>query len=256
MYKPIAGYESAFGLNPAGGGAVSSLMTDLVAYWRCEEAGTANRVDAINSLALVPTGNVTAVSGKKNNAVNLEWNLGGAGYKDLRATSHSAYQVGSGGKTWAMWYSKFNGLGGGYLFNKGTGSNDEYYMDVSTAGAIYFALIGGDGSWSDYVDISGSAGDFSDGVSQLLIVWYDPADKKLRASINNGTTKVSASALSGTPHNGSADFTINRAGSTTIYGGLYDEMMLWDRPLIADERTELFNSGAGKFLNAGGTDFE
>jgi hypothetical protein len=255
MYKPIAGYESAFGLNPAGGGAVSSLMTDLVAYWRMEETGTVDRVDAISSLALHSVGTVTATTGKKNNGVDLEWD---GGYKHLYDTTHTKYSIPLTGKTWAMWMRKYSSSGGTHLMFKGDNAGlDEYDFYISAAGKPTFYLIGGDGSWSDYVQVGGSDGDISGTELQLIIGWADPADWKIRYSINNGTTKASAAGLAGTPYNGSQDFSINlQPPSTPLFGAIWDEFMMWDRPLTSDERTELHNSGTGKFLNAGGTDFE
>lgn len=251
-YVARVGYTQQFA---AAADSASTLMNDLVAYWRMEESGTDSRVDAINSLSLTANGNVSADTGKRNDAVQLEWNVGGVGYKYLNGSTDSKYSVGAGGKTWAVWISANNVAGPFILFTKGTGANDEYYFYIDANGKLWVDLIGGDGSWADYIEASGSNGDIVGGVFTLVISWYDPADKKIRFSVNNGTTRVSPTALSGTPFNGAADFLINRTGSTTYYGGLWDEMMFWDRPLTSDERAELYNSGTGKFLNSGGTDF-
>jgi hypothetical protein len=73
-------------------------------------------------------------------------------------------------------------------------------------------------------------------------MWHDATANKLYSSLNGAAANETAATGFNTS---TADFII---GEHTFYwNGLIDEFGFWSRVLTAQERTDLYNAGAGLF---------
>src|SRR5262249_29580083 len=80
----------------------------------------------------------------------------------------------------------------------------------------------------------------------FLIAWYDPADLKIRISVNNRTADVSAVTTGvQTSSLGVGVGATRPASPSNPWDGRIDECGFWQRVLSAGERTALWNGGAG-----------
>lgn len=80
----------------------------------------------------------------------------------------------------------------------------------------------------------------------FVVVWHDSVSNVIGISVDAGasnTAPYSAGVFDGT-----ASFVIGREGdrNTDYWDGLVDEVGFWKRVLTSDERTELYNAGAGR----------
>jgi hypothetical protein len=81
----------------------------------------------------------------------------------------------------------------------------------------------------------------------LVVTWYDPADKKTHCQVNNGAV-IDGTALPNGPRlNNAQPFWLGNNNPSYACDGRADELAIWDRVLTADERAELFALGKGKF---------
>jgi hypothetical protein len=211
---------------------------DLVSYWNLDEAsGTRKGYNAAgaetNNLTDNNTvGSATAVSGAMDGAA-ASFVLANSEYLD------KAYDA-CGSGAWTV---------SGWMYNTdGDGANASTLFlsqdAVGTSGYRQTGLIRRGAFSNNWIAESGDAtATYSGSLNaawHFIVAWFDPVDSKTRISVDNATPIVSTTARTTTQV-----ATTTRIGST--FGGLIDEVALWDRVLTADERTELWNAGAGKF---------
>lgn len=227
----------------------STLVNDLVSYWSLdEESGT--RVDSVGSADLTDNNTVLYDTGVNGNAASFV----GINAEELTLDDTDSVQPGSSGMTWAFWL-KAGAAAYQYWMSKGIGANQfAPLFGCQTGGAVDFYI--GDGSGTSQAQLAAVSGldDWT-----LIIAWWDGTEKKANVWVKNAAEDrgIAGIALSGQPYNGTSTFTL---GSATAGGGfatgLMDEVAIWSRVLTEDERTELYNSGAGKFYNSTSEDFE
>jgi len=220
----------------------SSLNTDLISYWKHDEA-SGNRVDSEptgTAQDLTDNGSIVSGTGKINNGSDLEasssqW-FSRADSADLSLGADQAFSI-------ALWV-KFETVGGSTpIVNKLVGldgNSDEYNLDLN--GSSNFRFYVGYGAGIGQV-IDTTIGVPSTGVWYFVVVWHDPVADQVGMSINNGTPDVTSHSLG----------TQDTAGSFQIgnYSSLFldavvDEVAFYKKVLSAAEITELFNSNVGK----------
>jgi hypothetical protein len=80
----------------------------------------------------------------------------------------------------------------------------------------------------------------------FLLAWHDATNDLIWLSVNNATPQSTAWTY-GT-FNGTGEFRIGGdQGGAGLFEGRIDEVAIWSRVLTSDERTALFNAGAGKY---------
>lgn len=213
----------------------------LVSYWDLSET-SGNRADSHGTNTLTDNntvGSVVNAGGAMHNAAasfvlgnNESLSYAGSLLKDMTSF------------TVAVW-AALPGGGGGDI-----GSN--FFMDWDAVNTYKYVMLLSRGPYSNAIyatrSSDGAAAQaiqafVADGSFALYVAWYDAADKKVRLQINNGTVNES-DAIAGTPFTAANDFRLGYLSPQKI-----DESAIWSRVLTADERTELWNLGKGKFYD-------
>jgi hypothetical protein len=82
------------------------------------------------------------------------------------------------------------------------------------------------------------------GTWYFVVAWYDPTANKAYLQINNGTPDEVA--FSSGLNTGAVDLYLGSYRNVTGFlDGRIDEVGIWSRVLASDERTSLYNGGAG-----------
>jgi hypothetical protein len=227
-----------------GGAAGSTLLNSLVSYWPLnEQSGT--RVDAVGDNDLTdnntvgvtlsgPSGLVTSfVKTDNDQLVNTSAALKGIGSSNA-------------GATLAGWVKISSAMAAGYplLFGSqdGNGCGIGVFLEAANPGRLYARFVASDLGTTDQI----SAGDYRDNRWHFIVVWFDPADKKGRISIDNGVELLTTLALGTTALKVMTSFKVGGWDTFGTLDGNIARLGAWERPLTAEERTSLFNSGAGK----------
>lgn len=231
---------------PGGGAAESTLLNDLVAYWKLDEA-TGTRVMTAGSCTacdMTQTGTVTGVTGKLGDAANTN----GVG-NNLEA-NYDASQQFSTAISVAFWVNRHTNSGAYKpALRIGENPGGEFFSigDAQGIGAVYHLCT-----------VSSNTGALSATfiATAVLDVWefiqcyYDPADKKTYIRKNDGAWTAAATALVGTfgPQS-SGQVCINADGNACTSTGAVnidiDAVGWWNRLLTTAEWDGLYNSGAG-----------
>ena len=231
-------------LKHGAGGYTGTLLDGLVSYWPLdEESGT--RYDAVGDNDLTDNNTVGFAEGKHNNAASF---VGANGeFLSVADGAGTVWGEDGNGVTVAMWV-KPNGNPVGYALLFGRNS-------LASDAERNFNIFTESGSLTDiYIEFNAGAriqtvgSSLTDGVWQLLICWFDPTDKKQRLSINDETVLTSLAGATTVLSSPTSDVAIGGWSAFAAYfnGGI-DEPAIWSRALTADERSELYNAGAGFF---------
>ena len=191
--------------------AAPNLPNGVIYSWNMDEA-SGNRVDSVGGQDLVVSGTVSGVAGKNNNAVNSV--TGGINYLSKLSIPMTLTSF-----TVAVWVKKSAGGGTTLSWNFPLIISATLGIRVNTVALGSAPPV--DGNW------------------HLVIGWADG-------------TACGASTDDGTPVTDTHDKT---SGAYTLYipdpddasASLVDELVVWNRPLTAAERTALYNAGAGTF---------
>jgi hypothetical protein len=227
-----------------------SLLTDLVGYWKCDEA-SGNLLDAHGSNPFVTSANDPgSTTGKINGGRDLEIDTANSYFTindnaDVSLGADVAF-------TWQLWHKaeSFNGGDGLFLtkFKTSPASGNDCEYRVRWDGAnSRFAFDIGNGSSNASVGAT-SHGSFSTGTWYHILAWHDPVANTINIQINGGS--VDSTSWSGGTQDTNGPLYINT--QTNVLGsnvfsmdGVVDEIGFWKRVLTSGERTSLYNSGNG-----------
>lgn len=210
-----------------GGPSASSLLTDLAAYWKMEEAGGAARLNSVIGAGdLTDSGTVTQQVGRVGQAAGF------AGAQTLSVPDSSVYRV--GGQDWTL---------AGWVYFTGTGLTTLWGKSVA-----YHVF-----ARTNQIEARSFDGSFNTAVApytQAATTWYFvcvqyvSSTKTLSISINNGTpgTVVTTNQLTDDGTQFSVGDSVAGFGALS---GRVDELGLWKRALTPTQITALYNAGAG-----------
>jgi hypothetical protein len=219
-----------------------ALTDSLISYWKLDEA-SGNALDAHGSNELTEHigfgAGIGTGTGKINNGrdfvwSNLEW-FEHASNSDLHA---------GGDITLACWFrcedltDLFNGVAN--LFAKGGGTDFDYGVVLTSTGYLAF-LTAGAAAYENLETVD-CLDPVSAGVWNYVVCWYD-SSTGINIQVNNGTVYNNPAGLE--PYSSSELFIIGHDGFSSGFDGIIDEAGLWKRVLTSDERTSLYNGGAG-----------
>lgn len=220
-----------------------SLLTSLVSYWKLDEA-SGSALDAHGSNNLTESsGTISPATGKINNCRDFE--LGDTEY--FQVASNSTLVTGDIDFTFAGWVQLESKAATSYAFvsKDPSGSGREYEIGwVTGTDRFRFILFDNATGVTATVLNATAAGAPSTGTWYYLVAWHDAAADTMNLQVNNGT--AASVSFSGGTYAGTAAFTLGaRSNATTFHDGLMDEWGFWKRVLTSDERTALYNGGAG-----------
>lgn len=218
-------------------GAVD-LKTDLVSWWSLDEtSGTRYDSHGTNDLTTVSASYAT---GKVGNAADLERDS--SNY--LQAADSDSLSMTSTDFTFAAWVNTESfGTESRAILTKYTtaGNQREYELSLNTSN-IPALIISTDGI--GFTIVSGASA-LSNGAWYFVVGWFTTSNNYAYLQTNLGS--VTSENIFGTAYSGTAAFAIGRrAGGSSWFDGLIDEVAIWKRALSTGERTWLYNSGNGR----------
>jgi hypothetical protein len=217
----------------------STLNDGLVAYWKLDEA-SGTRVDSgPNGQNLTDNNTVTSDTGKISNAglfvsANSEY---------LSRTDSTELSTGNIDFSFSCWFYQDAAVANSAILTKGSAysnANLEYALWLGSGGATPAFSIS-DGTTTTTIS-SGVA--LTASTWYHIVVSYDAAANQMAITINAGTPATTAQSTG--PQDTTGAFGIGRRNNGAYISGRVDEVGFWKRVLTSDERTELYNAGAGK----------
>jgi hypothetical protein len=211
-----------------------SLLTNLTAYYKMNEA-SGNALDAVGSNDLTDTNSVGSTTGKVGNARSFVV----ANSTFFNRASNSTMQTGDIDFTIALWVNLASKSAQRNIMGRwASGGNFEYLLYYDLGSNTFTFVINVNGS-----DFFGNVGSNNFGSPTVgdwnhVVVWHDSVNNELGISVNANTPNTQGWSFG--VFAGSAD---TRIGETM--DGSIDEVGFWKRVLTSQERTDLYNSGAG-----------
>jgi hypothetical protein len=223
-----------FLINPyiLGGGAVGNPLWDgLQAYYTADNTGN----DALGTYNGTLTNGATYGTGIISNGFSLD---GVNDYVDVSPSLGASLTAPTSSFSYSAWIYKTKS--GQAVIVQNGGSNFGCSMSVTSGG--YLGLFYGGGS--GVAGVSVGTGLINLNTWHHCVVTYDGAGNI--AFYKNGSA-VDTQTVSWTDGVGTADAWIGSfLGASNYFGGIIDEVGIWNRVLTSSEVTELYNSGAGK----------
>jgi hypothetical protein len=221
--------------------APSGLLTNLISYWKLDEA-SGTRVDSVVASANDLTDNNTVAS-----AAGIIGNAGdftAGNQENLTRVANASINTGNIDYTLQAWVKLKDKSAVYVLWNKfNTGAADsEYSIFYNNASdRLVFRMFIASGSFVDAV--GNNLGSPSDGVWYHILAWHNATANTVNIKINDGTTNsVDTSGAS----SGGTDGPIRIGGISTAFANAYiDECAFWKRLLTATEMTNLYAGGVG-----------
>jgi hypothetical protein len=213
-----------------------SLLDNLISYWKCDEA-SGNLLDAHGSNNLTQNGTITSAAGVINTSREFDGN-------DANYFSHASntdFQTGDIDFTWTCWVN-IHVLGNERILIKG-GTDFEYslYFDGGAQRFYNYIASGAGGTGLSFIELTDA---LAFDTWHFIALWYDATANTLNIQGNNGT--VYSTSHTGGAYVGTEDINFGRLiGGGQPVDGFIDEVGFWKRVLTSQERTDLYNSGAG-----------
>ena len=235
-------------LRSGGGGGVLSgaAIGALVSWWKLDEE-SGNRADAHGSNTLTDVNTVLYAAGKQGNAADFNQSS-----EESLSVADGDDSLDPGDVDWCVWcWVNADSLGRdmGIISkdeNSASPSNRQWRLQYyKTANRFRFLTF--DASDNVAGDVKADQlGNVSTATWYFVVAWHIAATSTIYLQVNNGT--ADSAAESGTPAQGSADIQIGRydnSGSAWWDGHIDEVGMCVGYALTADERTALYNAGAG-----------
>lgn len=223
---------------PAG----SSLLTDLVGYWKLNEASGARADSHSNGITLSDSNSVTSATGIIS-ALAADFENGNNEY--LETADSATVSLGSDTSFTITAWVKLESVVGSTraIVGKRTGTaaaDSEIFVGANTDENILFRV----GNASTYLDVV-NTNVMATGTWYFVACWHDAAANTLNVQVNDGT--VASGSWSGGTFDGTGRFQVGTIATSTTgdWDGLIEGVGYWKRTLTSDERTSLYNSGAG-----------
>ncbi len=220
--------NSFVGTCGVGGGAASTLLTGLTAYYALENAN-----DSLGTNNLTNHGSVAFAAGKVSNAATFV----SSSSKYLECADAVAFQMGTGNLSLALW-AKFS-----------TSSNQNICVCGNTGGRGYGIQNNAGGIVGGISDNSNNAfttaiHSFNDNGWHLAIITCDRAGNMICYVDNTLESSVSITPVSASVSN-AVGFQIGAMQASGFFDGSVDECGLWSKLLTTTERGSLWNGGTG-----------
>lgn len=223
-----------------------ALLDQCVAYWRLEEVSGA-RADSVGTSTLTDTNTVTQMVGK----VGMAAHFTAANTEYLTCIDNPALSMGDFDFTIAAWCFPDTATGSRQIVAKrenAISANLEYLLRIN----VTLEMFIGDGVGASF-NLGGGAALVAS-QWQLVIAWWDAAAGRINMQLNNGAVETSG-ATAVNPADSARPFFIGGMGAGQLWDGGIDEVGIWKRILTVQERSDLWNGGAGMdpFAAGGGS---
>lgn len=231
---------------PVPSGETSSLLTDLVSYWKMDEA-SGNALDAHGTNAMTDTSTVTAnAAGKVNGSrvftrANAEY-FTKADCAALSITNNESFSVAG----WFRLYTTNTLQSVVGQFDSSVATSHRLAWE-STSGYMLMAQL----NTNSICRISAGNTAMQTNVWHFFVYWYDSPGRKFAMQVwgGNYSGATNSTPTAGTVSDAGAPFQIGRtfySGSSYLIDGEIDELGFWKRVLTEAEKATLYNSGSGR----------
>ena len=206
-----------------------ALTDNLVAHWRLEESGSANRVDEVAGATLVPTGTLSAGTGRQGSGVVL---------------TNTDYLVGADINDWTQSWTvstwvKFSGSTGEQtIVSQGDvlGSFRVFYYNVGGSDTLYVRLF-----FNNEINIPSAfaSAKLVLGHFHHLVVTFNAATPAMNVwldAVQYGPHTNTGNAA----YDNNDTIQVGKNATATI-----DELSMWSRVITSTEVATLYNSGSG-----------
>lgn len=215
---------------PAPAAAGSSLLTGLVSYYKLDE-GSGTRIDSHGSNNLVDSGSTPNIVGIQGNAASFS-------NSTYLSSSSTDFRFGDEDFTIAGWIRR-------------NASTFIAFGRYSTTGQKCYGLRVVNGVARFYVTDNGSTDVFVETASGIafadwafVAMWHDSVNDTISVQLNDDVP-VSVTHTTGV-FAGTVAFTVGAGtGGDQSANADMDEIGIWNRVLTTQERTDVYNSGAG-----------
>lgn len=223
---------------PAG----SSLLTDLVGYWKLNEASGARADSHSNGITLADSNTVSSATGIIS-ALAADFENGNNEY--LEAADSATLSLGADTSFTITAWVKLESVVGSTraIVGKRTGTvaaDSEIFVGANTDENILFRV----GNATTYLDVV-NTNVMATGTWYFVACWHDAVANTLNVQVNDGA--VASGSWSGGTFDGTGIFQVGTIATSTTgdWDGLIEGVGYWKRTLTSGERTSLYNSGAG-----------
>lgn len=231
--------------NVGGDGGGSTLLNNLVGYWKLDET-SGNRADSIGTNNFADNASVSYEAAKISNGAKFDRSadnyLSIADNADVSLGADTDFTI-------CFWVKipNFTTSYQGLICKRATSGSTtvEYEIYYGNASGTFSFFLSNGSTTSPTASVT--VGSFSTSTLYFVCAWHDSAANTINLQINNGT--VSSQSWSGGTQNGTAPLILSRLWATDAANdsnATLDELGFWKRVLTSDERTELYNSGTGK----------
>lgn len=217
--------------------------TSLESYWACDEA-SGNLTDTVGTNTLTNNNTVGVASGLISGARDFE--SGSSQYFSI--ADNASISVGDIDYAFAVWVN-FESLAATQTIAAhwdGPGNQRAWRLDYDFPTSRFVYYVSSDGLSSGQVTVSASSfGAASTATWYYVIAQHDATANTISIQVNNGTVDSTSHSLG--VLNSTAGFKIGAINPTPtqFFDGLMDEISFWKRTLSTQDRTDLYNSGAG-----------
>lgn len=209
-----------------------SLLTNLVAHWKLNEAsGTRNDAHS-NGYHLTDNNTVGSGTGKIGDAADF---IKANSEHLSRSSIPAELKVGTFDWTIALWVNPDLAESTGFFRWAGATSDLDAVMAASRTIRCTVLDSGGSGTVKESTDT------LTTGAWNFVLVSYDAAAQEFRIRINNGTEKTFAQA---SIRNTNTIFHLGLSFAS-FSNALIDSVSFWNRVLTSTEEDDLYNGGAG-----------
>lgn len=220
------------------GSAASSLLTNLISYWKMDEA-SGTRADSVVASAnnLTATNNPLNAAGIISNAAALV----AASSQYLSHADNASLRIGVGVDFTIGLWARLDTTGAfRALVMKDDNGEREYGLLIgSTELPTFYATVDG----ATVVQVVSSI-TLVVNTWYAIMAWHDHATAKLNISVNDGA--ADQTAMAGGVFSGTREFRIGARDDNVIYmNGRIDEVGFWKTILTPTQRTNWYNAGAG-----------
>lgn len=224
-----AGSSRAAGTNPG--------TTGLVSWWDLDET-SGTRYDAFGNNDLSDNNTVGYAAGVSSNAADFV-----ATNNEYLSIADNA-DVSMGNITFTIGFWVYISTDATYPLvfkSTGTTSKEWYFYNVVNTGVRFYVMDDGTGSAGHYTTVT--TGALSTGAWHYIMAWHKADTDIVGISLDNGTP-VTNTWTAGV-FDGTAPLRFG-ASDAALMSGRLDEVVIYKRALTTDERTWLYNNGAGR----------